>query len=118
MRIPTYRAQVSPTGEAPGQPIRTRYNANIAVQSQLDKAKPLTAALQEIGEVARVRYEMARDNLLNEATLSADEKIFEAYNLSEMSNIFELRSLKKNIHLQKCFYTFFYDLFCIFLMFL
>ena len=79
MRIPTYRAQVSPTGEAPGQPIRTRYNANIAVQSQLDKAKPLNAALQEIGEFARVRYEMARDNLLNEATLAADEKIFEAY---------------------------------------
>tara|TARA_X000001388_G_scaffold29219_1_gene20714 strand:- start:5593 stop:8109 length:2517 start_codon:yes stop_codon:yes gene_type:complete len=80
MRIPTYRAQVSPTNEAPGQQIRTRYNANIAVQSQLDKAKPLNAALQEIGEFARVRYEMARDNLLNEATLAADEKIFEAFN--------------------------------------
>ena len=80
MRIPTYRAQVSPTNEAPGQQIRTRYNANIAVQSQLDKAEPLNAALQEIGEFARVRYEMARDNLLNEATLAADEKIFEAFN--------------------------------------
>tara|TARA_B100001123_G_C15339902_1_gene1034410 strand:- start:4215 stop:6674 length:2460 start_codon:yes stop_codon:yes gene_type:complete len=88
MRIPLYQSQVAPTSEAPGRPITTRYNANTAVQSELAKAKPMGTALTEIGEFARVRYEMARDNLLNEATLGADEKIFEAFNEMKESRDF------------------------------
>jgi len=88
MRIPLYQSQVAPTSEAPGRPITTRHNANTAVQSELAKAKPISTALTEIGEFARVRYEMARDNLLNEATLGADEKIFEAFNEMKESSDF------------------------------
>jgi len=83
MKIPLYQAQVSPTNEAPGQQFRTRYNPNLAANAELAKGKPLNAALTEIGEFARVRYELARDNLLNEVTLATDEKMSEAF--KEMS---------------------------------
>tara|TARA_B100001250_G_scaffold64889_1_gene51277 strand:- start:636 stop:3515 length:2880 start_codon:yes stop_codon:yes gene_type:complete len=83
MKIPRYQAQVSPTNEAPGQQFRTRYNPNLAANAELAKGKPLSTALTEIGEFARVRYELARDNLLNEVTLATDEKMSEAF--KEMS---------------------------------
>ena len=83
MKIPLYQAQVSPTNEAPGQQFRTRYNPNLAANAELAKGKPLSTALTEIGEFARVRYELARDNLLNEVTLATDEKMSEAF--KEMS---------------------------------
>ena len=83
MKIPLYQAQVSPTNEAPGQQFRTRYNPNLAANTELAKGKPLSTALTEIGEFARVRYELARDNLLNEVTLATDEKMAEAF--KEMS---------------------------------
>ena len=83
MKIPLYQAQVSPTNEAPGQQFRTRYNPNLAANAELAKGKSLSTALTEIGEFAKVRYELARDNLLNEVTLATDEKMAEAF--KEMS---------------------------------
>ena len=48
-------------------------------QTALDKGAPVSEALTQIGEYSRMRYEMARENLLNEATLGAEEQIFNAY---------------------------------------
>jgi len=79
MRIPFYNARVQPTSEAPGRSITSRKNSSLAVQTALDKGAPVSEALTQIGEYSRMRYEMARENLLNEATLGAEEQIFNAY---------------------------------------
>ena len=79
MRLPLYQAQVSPTSEAPGRPFQARRNANLEAQTQLSKGAPLSQALAEVNNITAVRINMARENLLSEATLGLDEKLDQAF---------------------------------------
>ena len=88
MKLPIYTPQVAPTNEAPGRAFQVRRNANLEAQTQLSKGVPLSQALSEVSQFSKVRIEMARDNLLNQATLGADEKIFEAFKELSESNDF------------------------------
>ena len=45
MKIPVYTAQASVTREAPGRQIRARQSPSAMAQAELDKAKPMQAAL-------------------------------------------------------------------------
>lgn len=75
MRIPLYRTQAAPTGEAPGQPIRARMRMEPFVNEALSKGAAAGEALKQMGEFARMRYEMATQEKLDNALLRAEEEL-------------------------------------------
>ena len=77
MKIPVYTAQASVTREAPGRQIRARQSPSAMAQAELDKAKPMQAALQAAGDYAQTRYKIQTENNLNEALLDAQEALRE-----------------------------------------
>lgn len=85
MKIPVYTAQASVTREAPGRQIRARQSPSAMAQAELDKAKPMQAALQAAGEYAQTRYKIQTQNNLDQALLDAEEGVNE-----------RLRELQKN----------------------
>lgn len=75
MRIPLYRTQAAPTNEAPGQPIRARMSMEPFVNEALSKGAVAGEALKQMGEFARMRYEMATQEKLDNALLRAEEEL-------------------------------------------
>lgn len=75
MRIPLYRTQAAPTNEAPGQPIRARMRMEPFVNEALSKGAAAGEALKQMGEFARMRYEMATQEKLDNALLRAEEEL-------------------------------------------
>ncbi len=85
MRIPVYTAQATVTREAPGRQIRARQSPTAMAQAELDKTKPMQAALQAAGDYAQTRYKIQTQNNLDKALLDAEEGLNE-----------RLRELQKN----------------------
>ena len=77
MKIPVYTAQASVTREAPGRQIRARQSPSAMAQAELDKQKPMSAALQAAGDYAKTRYNIQTENNLNDALLDAQEALQE-----------------------------------------
>ena len=77
MKIPVYTAQASVTREAPGRQIRARQSPSAMAQAELDKQKPMGAALKAAGDYAQTRYKIQTENNLNEALLDAQEALRE-----------------------------------------
>lgn len=77
MKIPRYTAQATVTREAPGRQIRARQSPTAMAQAELDKAKPMQAALQAAGDYAQTRYKIQTENNLNEALLDGQEALRE-----------------------------------------
>lgn len=75
MRIPLYRTQAAPTNEAPGQPIRARMRMEPFVNEALSKGAVAGEALKQMGDFARMRYEMATQEKLDNALLRAEEEL-------------------------------------------
>ncbi len=76
-KIPVYTATASVTREAPGRQIRARQSPSAMAQAELDKAKPMQAALQAAGDYAKTRYNIQTENNLNDALLDAQEALRE-----------------------------------------
>ena len=77
MKIPVYTAQASVTREAPGRQIRARQSPSAMAQAELDKQKPMDAALRAAGEYAKTRYNIQTENNVSEALLDAQEALRE-----------------------------------------
>jgi hypothetical protein len=77
MKIPEYTAQATVTREAPGRQIRARQSPSAMAQAELDKQKPMSAALKAAGEYAKTRYNIQTENNLNDALLDAQEALRE-----------------------------------------
>ena len=77
MKIPVYTAQASVTREAPGRQIRARQSPSAMAQAELDKEKPMSAALKAAGEYAKTRYNIQTQNNLDKALLDAEEGLNE-----------------------------------------
>lgn len=77
MKIPEYTAQATVTREAPGRRITARQSPSAMAQTELDKQKPMSAALQAAGEYAKTRYNIQTENNLNDALLDAQEALRE-----------------------------------------
>ena len=75
MRIPLYRTQAAPTGEAPGRSIRTRMSMEPFVQEAMSRGAIAGEALKQVGDFARMRYEMATQEKLDNALLRAEEEL-------------------------------------------
>ena len=76
-KIPVYTATASVTREAPGRQIRARQSPSAMAQAELDKQKPMQAALQAAGDYAKTRYNIQTENNLNDALLDAQEALRE-----------------------------------------
>ena len=57
-----YTAQASVTREAPGRQIRARQSPSAMAQAELDKEKPMSAALKAAGAYAKTRYNIQTQN--------------------------------------------------------
>ena len=77
MKIPEYTAQATVTREAPGRRITARQSPSAMAQAELDKQKPMSAALKAAGEYAKTRYNIQTENNVNEALLDAQEALRE-----------------------------------------
>ncbi len=77
MKIPRYTAQATVTREAPGRRISARQSPTAMAQAELDKTKPMQAALQAAGDYAQTRYKIQTENNLNEALLDGQEALRE-----------------------------------------
>jgi hypothetical protein len=77
MKIPEYTAQATVTREAPGRRITARQSPSAMAQAELDKQKPMSAALKAAGEYAKTRYNIQTENNLNDALLDAQEALRE-----------------------------------------
>jgi hypothetical protein len=77
MKIPEYTAQATVTREAPGRRITARQSPSAMAQAELDKQKPMDAALRAAGEYAKTRYNIQTENNLNDALLDAQEALRE-----------------------------------------
>ena len=75
MRIPLYRTQAAPTGEAPGRSIRARMSMEPFVQEAMSRGAIAGEALKQVGDFARMRYEMATQEKLDNALLRAEEEL-------------------------------------------
>ena len=75
MRIPLYRTQAAPTGEAPGRSIRARMSMEPFVQEAMSRGNIAGEALKQVGEFARMRYELATQEKLDNALLRAEEEL-------------------------------------------
>jgi hypothetical protein len=100
MRIPVYRSQLSPTSEAPGRSISARMSPQAAAQSEMAKAAPASALIQNVGAYAKMRYNAEQELLLNEGLLEAEEGIRQAaYDLERsrrLSDVFGGEKLWKS----------------------
>jgi len=77
MKIPRYTAQATVTREAPGRQIRARQSPTAMAQAEMDKAKPMQAALQAAGDYAQTRYKIQTQNNLDKVLLDAEEGLNE-----------------------------------------
>jgi len=75
MRIPTYRARMAPTSEAPGRSINARMSPQAMAQAELAKAAPAQALTEAIGSYTKIRYDAEQELALNEGLLEAEELI-------------------------------------------
>lgn len=86
MRIPLYRAQSTPTNEAPGQPIRARMRMEPFVNEALSRGAVVGEALNQIGKYAAMRYEAAVEAQLSEKLLGAEAALREKAREMEASS--------------------------------
>ena len=77
MKIPRYTAQATVTREAPGRRISARQSPTAMAQAELDKTKPMQAALQAAGDYAQTRYKIQTQNNLDKVLLDAEEGLNE-----------------------------------------
>ena len=76
MKIPLYTSNATASNQAPGSSITARKNAQPFVNAALAKAKVADTALSAVGQYAKHRFEVSRDNLLNEANLGIQEELY------------------------------------------
>jgi len=76
MKIPVYQTgRVGGGNTLPGVSFSARKNPRAMAQAEMDKAAPLLTAMNAATQFAQKRYEFARDNLLDEALLSAQRRL-------------------------------------------
>lgn len=75
MRIPLYRTQAIPTSEAPGRSIRARMSMEPFVQEAMSRGAVVGEALKQVGEYAKMRYDLATQEKLDNALLRAEEEL-------------------------------------------
>ncbi len=76
MKIPLYTSRATATNQAPGSSITARKNPQPFVNAALAKAEVANTALSAVGQYAKHRFEVTRDNLLNEANLGIQEELY------------------------------------------
>lgn len=86
MRIPLYRTQAAPTGEAPGRSIRARMSMEPFVNEALNKGAVAGEVLNQIGRYANMRYEAAVEAQLSEKLLGAEAALREKAREMEASS--------------------------------
>lgn len=86
MRIPLYRTQAAPTGEAPGRSIRARMSMEPFVNEALSRGAVVGEALDQIGKYAAMRYEAAVEAQLSEKLLGAEAALREKAREMEASS--------------------------------
>lgn len=86
MRIPLYRTQAAPTGEAPGRSIRARMSMEPFVNEALSRGAVVGEALGQIGKYAAMRYEAAVEAQLSEKLLGAEAALREKAREMEASS--------------------------------
>jgi ribosomal protein S20 len=75
MRIPVYRAQASLTTATPGRSITARKDPRPFIQQAQQQGEVIGAALSEVGQYAKMRYDSEQDLLLSQGLLEAEEGI-------------------------------------------
>jgi len=76
MKIPVYQTgRVGGGNTLPGVSFSARKNPRAMAQAEMDKAKPMLAAMEAATQFQQKRYEFARDNLLDEAVLGAQRTL-------------------------------------------
>jgi len=76
MKIPVYQTgRVGGSTTLPGVSFSARKNPGAMAQAEMDKAKPMLAAMEAATQFQQKRYEFARDNLLDEALLGAQRTL-------------------------------------------
>jgi hypothetical protein len=75
MRIPLYRTQAAPTGEAPGRSIRARMSMEPFVNEAMSRGQVVGEAIAQVGKYAAMRYEAAVEAQLSEKLLGAEEAL-------------------------------------------
>jgi hypothetical protein len=75
MRIPLYRTQAAPTGEAPGRSIRARMSMEPFVNEAMSRGAVVGEAIAQVGKYAAMRYEAAVEAQLSEKLLGAEEAL-------------------------------------------
>ena len=76
MKIPVYQpGRVGGGNTLPGVSRTARKNPGAMAQAEMDKAKPMLVAMEAATQFQQKRYEFARDNLLDEALLSAQRRL-------------------------------------------
>tara|TARA_X000001382_G_scaffold83850_1_gene59335 strand:- start:6479 stop:8737 length:2259 start_codon:yes stop_codon:yes gene_type:complete len=76
LKIPLYTSRATATNQAPGSSITARKNPQPFVNAALAKAEVANTALSAVGQYAKHRFEVTRDNLLNEANLGIQEELY------------------------------------------
>lgn len=77
MRIPTYRAGVAPTSEAPGRSFGARMRAEPFVQQAQAEGRVASEFASQVGQFAITRYKAAREAQINEKILAGEEALRE-----------------------------------------